>query len=151
MSKQARVRLIHGKSELQPGMDIIKKLDSALDSGGNQFKDGQSEWAMATFNEKHRWVWPLVPTACAYAKLSEYFGKLRGFGIEVPKAQGDFGWNLSVRGFLRAKHHRLQSKMGIPKRRFQKWGYGSKYDFASCKYHFGLRRGSGKPGKRARN
>ena len=30
-----------------------------------------------TFNDKNRWVFPLVPTACAYAKLGGYFRKMQ--------------------------------------------------------------------------
>ena len=46
---------------------------------------------MMTFNEKRRWVFSLVPTACSYAKLNGYFGKLRSSEIEVLQAKGDFG------------------------------------------------------------
>ena len=77
ISKPERVRLIRGKTELLSGMGIIKKLDSALNFGSNQIKVGKSESGMKAFNEKSRWVFPLVPTACSYAKLIEYFGKLR--------------------------------------------------------------------------
>ena len=56
---------------------------------------------MMTFNEKNRWVFPLVPTAFAYAKSNEYFGKLQNSKIEVLQAQGDFGGDLSVRKVLR--------------------------------------------------
>ena len=48
-------------------------------------------WEMMTSNDKHRWVFPLVPTACAYAKLGEYFGKLRKAEIEAHQLKGDFG------------------------------------------------------------
>ena len=67
------------------------------------------------FNEKHHWVFSLVPTACDYAKLSEYFGKLRGLDIEALQVQGDSVGGLSVRAVLRANHHRLGSKMEISK------------------------------------
>ena len=33
--------------------------------------------------------------------------------------------------------------MGVPQRRFQKWKDDSKYDFAGCKYHFGMFWGAG--------
>ena len=52
-SKPARVRLIRGKTELLPGMDIVRKLDITVPFGGDKFKVGQSEWGMVTFNEKH--------------------------------------------------------------------------------------------------
>ena len=67
------------------------KLDIVVCFEGGQFKVGQSEWEMMTFNEKHHLVSPLVPTACACAKLYEYLGKLRNSKIEVLQAQGDFG------------------------------------------------------------
>ena len=75
--KPARDMLSRGKTELLLGMGIVKKLDLAVNFENNQFKFGQCEWEMMTFNEKHRWAFPLVPTACGYAKLNEYFGKLR--------------------------------------------------------------------------
>ena len=62
-----RVRLIRGESELLLGVDIVKKMDSAVNFGSDQFKVGKSEWGMMTFNEKHRRVFPLVPTSCDYA------------------------------------------------------------------------------------
>ena len=96
-SKQAIGRLIRGKSELLSGMGITKKLDLAANFGRNQSKVGQSEWAMMTFSEKHRLVFPLSPTSCAYAKLNVYFGKLRSSEIEVPQLQGEFGRNVPVR------------------------------------------------------
>ena len=43
-SKPARVMLIHGKTEALPVNDIIRKLDTAVRFGGDQFKVGQSEW-----------------------------------------------------------------------------------------------------------
>ena len=85
--KPARVRLILGKTELLPGMDIIRKLDIAVRFGGAQFKVGQSEWEMTTFHEKYHWVFPLVPSDCDYAKLNEYFGKLQNSEIEVLQVQ----------------------------------------------------------------
>ena len=76
--KPARARLIRGKAELLSGMDIVRKLDVTVRFGGDQFKVGQSEWEMAmTFNENNHWVFPSVPTSCAYAKLNEYVGKLQ--------------------------------------------------------------------------
>ena len=42
------------------------------------------------FNGENRWVFPLVPTSSAYAKLNEYFGKLQDSEIEVLKSQWDF-------------------------------------------------------------
>ena len=111
-SEPARVRLIRGKSELLSGMGITEKMDSAVNSGRNQCKFGQSEWGMVTFNGKHRVVFPLFPTDCAYDKLNEYFGKSRDSEIEVLQVRGDFGWDLSAREVLRAKKQRLPNKLG---------------------------------------
>ena len=87
----AIVRLIRGKTELLRGMDIIKKLDITSNFGGNQRNADQSEWEMMTFNAKYHCVFSLVPTSCAYTKLNEYFGKLRGSKIESLQVQGDYG------------------------------------------------------------
>ena len=124
-------------------MGIIKKLDLTSNVGGNRFKFGQSECGMVTFNEKHRWVFPLVPTACAYAKLNEYIGKLRGLRIGVLQVQGDFlGGILPIREVLRTKHRRLRSKMGsFENDDFGNGRHDSEYAFWSCNYHFGLYRG----------
>ena len=47
----ARASLIRGKTELIPGLGIVKKLDAAVNFGGNRCKVGQSECEMVTFNE----------------------------------------------------------------------------------------------------
>ena len=51
---------------------------------------GRGECEMMTFNEKHRRVFPLGPTAFAYAKLDEYFGKLRNSEIAAVRTHGGF-------------------------------------------------------------
>ena len=91
---------------------------------------------MMTFNEKHLWIFPLVPTAWAYSILSEYFWKIARRKIEVPKARGDFGDNLSVREVFRS-NRRVARKWGVPKRRFRKWGTAQKHAYVSCNYYFG--------------
>ena len=75
--RPVRVRLIRGKSELLSGMHIVKKPGVAVCFRGDRFKVGQVECDMVTFNENHHWVFPLAPTASAYTKLDEYFGKLQ--------------------------------------------------------------------------
>ena len=52
---------------------------------------GWAEWELMTFNEKRHRVFPLAPTACAYAKLNEYFAKLQNAKIAALQAQGAFG------------------------------------------------------------
>ena len=89
-SKPVRVMLIHGTAELLSGMDIVTQLDITVRFGGDQFKVGKRECGMMTFSGNHHWVFPLVPTSSAYAKLNGYFGKLRSSKIEVLQAQGDF-------------------------------------------------------------
>ena len=93
-SKPARVRLIRGKAELISGMDIGRALDIAFRFGGDQSNVGRREWGTVTFNGKRHWVFPLVPTGSARAKLKEYFGQLQNWKIVVFRAQGDFGENL---------------------------------------------------------
>ena len=46
---------------------------------------------MMTYNEKNRWVFPLVQTACAYTKVNDCFRKMKQGEIEVSHVQGDFG------------------------------------------------------------
>ena len=70
---------------------------------------------MMTFNEKHHWVFPLVPTDCDYAKTGEYFGKLQKSEIEAHQVQGDFGGYLEERKVNKAENRRLWSKMGKSK------------------------------------
>ena len=65
---------------------------------------------------KQHLVFPLVPAACAYTKLGDYFGKLRKSQMLVLQVQGDFGGSLEVRTVAKNKSQRLQSKMGNPKR-----------------------------------
>ena len=48
--KPVLVRLIRGKAELLLRMDIVKKLDLAVNFGNNQFNVGKSAWEMMTFN-----------------------------------------------------------------------------------------------------
>ena len=141
--KPARDMLSRGKTELLLGMGIVKKLDLAVNFENNQFKFGQCEWEMMTFNEKHRWAFPLVPTACGYAKLNEYFGKLRDVKIEVLQLQGDFGGDLSVRKVSRPNRQRVKSTMGISKSVISEMGNGPKYDFPSCGYYCGFSVGVG--------
>ena len=78
--KHARVSLIHGKPDLLLGTNIIRKLDITVSDGGDLFTVGQSACEMMTFSEKRHCVFPLVPTAFAYAKLNEFFLKITQIG-----------------------------------------------------------------------
>ena len=60
---------------------------------------------MVTFNEKHHWAFPLVPSSCDYAKLGEYFGKLRNAEIEAMQMRAI---SENIRG--RAKSRKAKSK-----------------------------------------
>ena len=115
-SKPVRVWLIRGEAELISRIDIIRKLDIAVRFGGAQFKVGQSEWETMPFNGNHRWVFPLAPTARAYAKLNGYFGKLQNSKIGVLQAQWDFGGDLSVRNASRVQKQRLRGKRKAQRR-----------------------------------
>ena len=64
-----------------------------------------------TFNDKHRWVFPLVPNACAYAKLEQYFRKMQAREIEVLQTQGDFMESQEVRKVSKSKQNRLGNRM----------------------------------------
>ena len=61
MFKPARAMLIRGNAELLLAIDIVKKLDVAVNFGGNQFKVGQSELEMMTSDGNHRLGIPLSP------------------------------------------------------------------------------------------
>ena len=92
-------------------MDIIKKLQLAVDFGGEQFQVGQGEWEAMTFNDKHHWVFPLVRTACAYTKLGEYFRKMQKHQMEVLQTQGDFSETQEVRKVSKSKQNRERNRM----------------------------------------
>ena len=98
------------------GLDIVKKLDIRVCVGSDRFHVGQGEWTAMTFNEKHHLVFPLVPTACDYAKLDGYFGKLRKSEIEVVQTQWYFGENLAVRMVAETKIKDCWAKWGNPNR-----------------------------------
>ena len=85
------------------GAHIVKKLGAQVCFGCDRFQVGQGEWEMMTFNEKHHWVFPLAPTACAYNILDGYLWKLRKAEIEVMQTQGDFGGNLAVKQVVKPK------------------------------------------------
>ena len=76
-SRPAMVRLIDGMAELLLSLDIVMKLDITVVFGCDHFRAGKGELEMMTYNEKHHWVFPLVPTACAYTKLNDYFRKMQ--------------------------------------------------------------------------
>ena len=65
-----------------------------------------------TFNDKHHWVFPLVPNACAYAKLDDYFRKMQKGQIEVLQTQADFGEIQEVRKVSKSKQNRVRNRMG---------------------------------------
>ena len=79
--------MIDGMTELLLGLDIARKLDITVVFGSDHFMDGQGELEMMTYNEKHHWVFHLVPTACAYTKLNDYFRKMQKEQIEVSQVQ----------------------------------------------------------------
>ena len=113
--KHVRIALIIGGSELLLCMHTIKKLDIAVCFGIDRFHVGQG-WGMLTFNEKHRWVFPLVPTSCAYAKLVEYFGKIAECGNYGHATSGDCVDHLEAGKASKIKNQRFMGK--IQKRLF---------------------------------
>ena len=70
---------------------------------------------MMTFNEKNHWVFHLVPTACSYAKLDEYFGKLRNAEIGAAQMQRDLGENSAVGNVVQTKIKKWAIEMGKSK------------------------------------
>ena len=75
-SRPVRAGSIDGMAELLQGLGIIRKLDITVIFGTGQFRVGQGGSGMMTYNGKHHWVFPLVPAACAYAKLNDYYWEL---------------------------------------------------------------------------
>ena len=71
-----RVRLISGGDDLLLGIRIIGQLIITVGFGKREFHIGHGEWQVVTRNEKID-GYPLVPTARGYAKLGEYFAKLK--------------------------------------------------------------------------
>ena len=118
--RPARARLIDGMTELLLGLDIVRRLDISVVFGIDHFRVGQGELEMMTYNEKHRWVIPLAPTACAYAKLNDYFWEMQKDRIEVPQTHGDFGGHLEVRKVTKGKSQKLQGGVGNANRLFRK-------------------------------
>ena len=138
--RPVRVRRIRGKNELLPGMHIVKKHGAQVCFGCDRFNVGHGEWKMMTFNEENRWVFPLVPTSCAYAKLDGYFGKLRKSEIHALQIQGDFGGNLAVRKVVERKW-KIGEKNGEIQRdnsRYER--YNAKFTITSGGYHFWIPR-----------
>ena len=66
---------------------------------------------MMTYNGKHHWVFPLIPTACAFAKRGGYFWEMEKAQIEVFQAQGDFLDHLEVRKVAESKIQMLRGKV----------------------------------------
>ena len=59
--RPARVRLIRGEAALLLGMHIVKEFGAQVDFGSDQFKVGQGEWEMVTFNEKAPFWYFAIP------------------------------------------------------------------------------------------
>ena len=100
-------------------MDIVKKLDIAVCFGSDRRHVGQGRGGVMTFNDNLRWVCPIVPTDCDYAKLDGHFGKLRNAEITALQTQGGFGRHLEVREVAKCKNQRLMGNMEIANRLFR--------------------------------
>ena len=90
-------------TELLVRLDIVRKLDIAVVFRSDHFRVGQGELKIMTYNETHRWVLPLAPTACAAAKLNGYFGQMQKSQILALQAHGDFAGHLEVRKVTTSK------------------------------------------------
>ena len=71
-----------------------------------------------TFNDKHRWVFPLAPTACAYAKLDDYFRKMQTQQIEVLQTHEDFPETQQARKVSKSKQIESEIVWEIYERNF---------------------------------
>ena len=78
-----RVRSTQGRADLLLGMDIVSKLDVAVNYKMRKFKIRQIEWLVMICNNKHQWVLPLTPNARGFEKLDEYFREMstRSMGL----------------------------------------------------------------------
>ena len=63
---------------------------------------------MMTYNGKHHWAFPLVPTDCAYAKLNDYFWEMGQVQVEVMQVRAYFGDRSEVRKATKSKSRKLQ-------------------------------------------
>ena len=71
--KPMRARAVGGKTELLPGLDIVRKLDITVVFGIDHFRVGHGELEMVTCNEKHQWVLPLPPNCLRIRKTGWVF------------------------------------------------------------------------------
>ena len=93
-------------------MDTIRKLQLTVDFRSERFQVGQGEWEAMTFNDERHWVFPLVPNACAYAKLDDYFREMQNKQIEVLQTQWGFLGPQEVRKVSKSKQNRERNRMG---------------------------------------
>ena len=89
--RPVRVRFIGRMAELLLWLDIIRGLDITVVCGSNHFRVGQGELEMMTYNDGNRCVLPLVPTACAYANLNDYFREMQKGKLRFCRRGGIFG------------------------------------------------------------
>ena len=92
-----------------------------------------------TYNGKHHWVFPLVATACSYAKLNDYFRKIQKGQIEISQVQGDFGDHLEVRKVTKGESRKLQGQVENANRLFRKCKCDTRYVCANGECSFGGR------------
>ena len=95
----ATVRLIGWRAELLLGVEIVGVFDITVGFEKREFHIGQGAWQVMAHYEKHRWVFPMTPTARGRAKLEEYFSKIKKYELEVSDVRVDFGDISEVMGF----------------------------------------------------
>ena len=117
--KPVLVRLIEGKTELLHGLHIVRKPDIGVEFGRNRFRVGQGELEMVTFNEKHRCVFPLAPTACDCEKLGEYYGKCENQKLAPFNHREISAVNWELAKLTKPKIEDSGAKWGDPQRVFR--------------------------------
>ena len=109
--RQTGARLVESGAEFLLLIDIVKKLEISVVFRNRQLHCRAGNLETATYNEKHHWVFPLVPTASAFGKMGDCFSEKcksadRGF-----TSAGDLRGHLEVRKVTRSKTQRSQWKL----------------------------------------
>ena len=118
-------------------MDVIRKLELTVGFGGNRFQVGQGEWEAMTFNDKHRWVFPLAPNACAYTKSEQYFRKCKPEILRFCKHK-EISWKVRMYEKLRNRNKQIEKSNGEFYKISHRFGrFDTKFTFGSSPSDFG--------------
>ena len=86
---------------------------------------------------RYHWVFPLVPTACAYTKLNDFFWQIKQGKIEVAQTQVDFGDHLEARKSTKSKSRNFKEKWKMQIDNFGNGKCDTKYVCANGECSFG--------------